>query len=55
MAYQEFVSLIHKSTKRDYLARVTERDKAAVAELAIQVRVRLLGRQPANRIWRLSL
>ncbi len=36
MAYQEFVSLIHKSTKRDYLARVTERDKAEVAELAIQ-------------------
>lgn len=36
MAYQEFVGLIHKSTKRDYLARVTERDKAEVAELAIQ-------------------
>jgi protein-L-isoaspartate(D-aspartate) O-methyltransferase len=30
------VSLIHKSTKRDYLARVTERDKAEVAELAIK-------------------
>ena len=28
MAYREFVSLIHKSTKRDYLARVTQRDKA---------------------------
>lgn len=36
MAYREFVSLIHKSTKRDYLARVTQRDKAEVAELAIQ-------------------
>ena len=36
MAYREFVGLIHKSTKRDYLARVTERDKAEVAELAIQ-------------------
>ena len=36
MAYREFVSLIHKSTKRDYLARVTERDKAEVAEMAIQ-------------------
>ena len=36
MAYREFVSLIHKSTKRDYLARVTERDKAEVAELAIK-------------------
>jgi ubiquinone/menaquinone biosynthesis C-methylase UbiE len=31
---REFVSLIHKSTKRDYLARVTHRDKAEVAELA---------------------
>ncbi len=36
MAYREFVTLIHKSTKRDYLARVTERDKAEVAELAVK-------------------
>ena len=36
MAYREFVGLIHKSTKRDYVARVTERDKAEVAELALQ-------------------
>ena len=36
MAYREFVSLVHKSTKRDYLARVTERDKADVAELAVK-------------------
>lgn len=36
MAYRDFVSLIHKSTKRDYLARVTQRDKAEVAELANQ-------------------
>lgn len=36
MAYREFVSLIHKSTKRDYLARVTQRDKAEVAERAIK-------------------
>lgn len=36
MAYQEFVSLIHKSTTRDYLARVNEIDKAEVAEKAIQ-------------------
>ena len=28
MAYRDFVSLVHKSTKRDYLARVTQRDKA---------------------------
>lgn len=36
MAYRDFVSLVHKSTPRDYLARVTERDKAEVAELALQ-------------------
>ena len=36
MAYREFVSLVHKSTKRDYVARVTQRDKADVAELAIK-------------------
>lgn len=36
MVYRQFVSVNHTSTKRDYLARVTERDKAEVAELAIQ-------------------
>lgn len=36
MPYRDFVSLIHKSTKRDYLARVTQRDKAEVADLAIK-------------------
>jgi ubiquinone/menaquinone biosynthesis C-methylase UbiE len=36
MSYREFVSLVHKSTKRDYLARVTERDKAEVSELALK-------------------
>ena len=36
MATREFVSLIHKATKRDYLARVTERDKAEIAKLAIE-------------------
>lgn len=36
MAHREFIGLIHKSTKRDYVARVTERDKAEVAELALQ-------------------
>ena len=36
MACREFVGLIHKSTTRDYLARVTARDKAEVAELANQ-------------------
>ena len=36
MAYREFVSLVHKSTKRDYVARVTQRDKADVAEMAVK-------------------
>jgi len=36
MPLREFVNLIHKSTKRDYLARVTQRDKAEVSELAIK-------------------
>jgi len=36
MAYKDFVSLVHKSTPRDYVARVTERDKADVADLALQ-------------------
>jgi len=36
MAYRDFISLIHTSTKRDYLARVTQRDKADVAEMAIK-------------------
>ena len=36
MSYRDFVSLVHKSTKRDYVARVTERDKAEVADLALQ-------------------
>src|SRR3984885_5056467 len=36
MASRDFVSLVHKSTKRDYLARVTQRDKADVAELAVK-------------------
>mgnify|MGYP003777828737 CR=1 FL=1 len=36
MPHREFVSLIHKSTKRDYLARVNEIDKAKVAEVAIR-------------------
>jgi len=34
--YREFVSLIHKSTPRDYISRVTQRDKAEVAELALK-------------------
>ena len=36
MTYRQFVTANHASTKRDYLGRVTERDKAEVAELAIQ-------------------
>jgi len=34
--YREFVSLVHKSTPRDYISRVTQRDKAEVAELALK-------------------
>ncbi len=34
--YRDFVRLIHKSTKRDYLARVTGRGKAELAERALQ-------------------
>jgi protein-L-isoaspartate(D-aspartate) O-methyltransferase len=36
MAYREFVSLVHKSTKRNYIERVNEIDKAEVAEKAIK-------------------
>lgn len=36
MANIDFISKIHKSTKRDYLARVNQRDKAEVAELAVK-------------------
>jgi protein-L-isoaspartate(D-aspartate) O-methyltransferase len=34
--YVVFLSPIHKRTERDYLARVTEGDKAEIAEVAIQ-------------------
>ena len=36
MAYVDFISKLHKSSKRDYVARVTESDKAESAEIAIQ-------------------
>jgi len=36
MAEVDFVTLVHKSTKRDYVQRVTEVDKAVVAEKAIR-------------------
>ena len=36
MAYVDFIMKLHKSSKRDYLARVTEHDKAECAEVAIQ-------------------
>src|ERR1700759_1259981 len=36
MAYRAFVNLLHTSTKRDYLARVTQRDKAEGAEIAMK-------------------
>lgn len=34
MAYVDFISLVHKSTKRDYLARVNEYPKAEAAKKA---------------------
>jgi ubiquinone/menaquinone biosynthesis C-methylase UbiE len=34
MAYVDFLSVIHKATKRDYIARVTEFSKAEAAKLA---------------------
>jgi len=36
MAYIDFISLVHKSTPRDYLARVTEYPKAEAAKKAKQ-------------------
>jgi ubiquinone/menaquinone biosynthesis C-methylase UbiE len=36
MANIDFISQVHTSTKRDYLARVTKDDKAACAELALK-------------------
>ena len=36
MAYVEFITNVHRATKRDYVGRVTEADKAECAELAIK-------------------
>jgi len=36
MAYVDFIMKLHKSTKRNYLERVVEHDKAECAEVAIQ-------------------
>jgi len=36
MAYVDFVMKLHQRTKRDYIARVINHDKAACAEVAIQ-------------------
>lgn len=36
MAYVDFVSRLHRATKRDYLQRVVEHDKAACAEVAVK-------------------
>ena len=36
MAEVDFISRLHRSTQRDYLARVTEHDKAKCAEAALQ-------------------
>ena len=34
MAYIDFISELHKSTRRDYIGRVTESDKAECAKVA---------------------
>ena len=36
MAYVDFTSKLHKSTKRDYLGRVNAHDKAECAEIAVK-------------------
>ena len=36
MTTRDFVSLLHKPTKRDCLARMTQCDKAEIAELALK-------------------
>lgn len=36
MSYVDFIMKLHKSTKRDYVARVVEHDKAECAEVATQ-------------------
>lgn len=36
MAYIDFISKVHKATKRDYVGRVNEADKAECAELAVK-------------------
>ena len=36
MAYKDFISSLHKKTKRDYLARVNEFPKAEAAKKAKQ-------------------
>jgi protein-L-isoaspartate(D-aspartate) O-methyltransferase len=36
MAYLDFINRVHKSTKRNYLERVTQADKAECAELAVK-------------------
>lgn len=34
MSYIDFISVLHKSTKRDYIARLTDKEKAAVSATA---------------------
>ena len=36
MAYVDFIQKVHKSTKRDYVGRVNEADKAECAEVALR-------------------
>jgi len=44
MPYVDFITRIHTATKRDYLKRVMDHDKAVSAEIAMPIRQGLLGR-----------
>jgi hypothetical protein len=36
MAYVDFLTAVHTSTRRNYVERVVQHDKAAIAEVSIQ-------------------
>ena len=57
MAYIDFLSAVHKSTQRDYLARVNDPEypEGQGRRARQAVGLRLLGRRPPHRLRRLSL
>lgn len=50
----DFIQALNKSTKRDYVGRVTEFPKAEAAKIA-RYRPGILGRGPEVRVWGVSL